>query len=77
MCHYAWVLIEINMTKGCEDFIMLEMKELVLFASIKYEHLPSFAVTMVLWGHSIEHCRSVRRRNVDGQEGVTSEGPRK
>lgn len=27
MCHYARVLIEIDMTKGCEEFVMFESED--------------------------------------------------
>lgn len=42
MCHYARVLVEINMTKGCEQFIMFEYEGQVMFASLTYEILPPF-----------------------------------
>lgn len=40
MCHYAIVLIEIDIAKGCEDFIMFESEGQVMFSSLKYEQLP-------------------------------------
>lgn len=32
ICHYAQGLIEINMTKGCEEYVMFESEGQVLFA---------------------------------------------
>lgn len=47
MCHYAWMLIEIDMTKGCEDCTMFESEGEVIFASLKYEQLPHFLTIVV------------------------------
>lgn len=60
MCHYAKVLIEIDMTKVCEDYIMFESKGHVLFASLKYEQLPSFCNHCSFVGYSLDSCRSVK-----------------
>lgn len=37
MCHYVRVLIEIDMMKGCEKYVMFESEGQVMFASLKYE----------------------------------------
>lgn len=62
MYHYPRVLIEIDMTKGCEDFIMFETFGQVRFASLKYEQLPPFCNHCGIVGHSLENCRSVKVR---------------
>lgn len=62
MCHYARVLIEIDMTKGCEDYIMFESEEQVMFASLKYEQLLPFCSHCGIVGHSLDGCISVKSR---------------
>lgn len=70
MCHYARVLIEIDMTKGCEDFIMFESEDQVLFNSIKYEQLPQFYNHCGIIGHSLTNCRAVKsNKGGDGRIG--------
>lgn len=64
MCHYARVLIEIDMTKGCEDYIIFESEGQVLFASLKYEQLPPFCNHCGIVGHSLDSCKSVKGRKV-------------
>lgn len=63
MCHYARVLIEVDMTKGCEDYIMFESEGQVMFASLKYEQLPPFCNHCGIVGHSLDSCRAAPRRS--------------
>lgn len=53
MCHYARVLIEIDMTKGCENFIIYENEGKVMFSSMKYEQCPPFCNNCRIVGHSL------------------------
>lgn len=59
MCHYA---------KGCEDYVMVESEEQVMFTSIKYEQLPPFCNHYGIVGHSLENCRMVKGRKVEGDK---------
>lgn len=60
MYHYSRILIEIDMTKGCENFIMFESEGQIMFASLKYEKLPHFCNHCAIIGHSIDNRRSVK-----------------
>lgn len=73
MYHYARVLIEMDTTKGCEEFIMYESEGQIRFASLKYEQLPYFYSHCGIVRHSIENCRSIngRKGNEDLERGGT------
>lgn len=59
MCHYARVLIDIDMKKGCEDCIMFELDGQVLFSSLKYKQMPLFCNNCGIVGHVFGTCRTI------------------
>lgn len=69
MCHYAQVLIEMDMKKGCEECIMFESEGQVLFSSLKYEQLPLFCHNCGIVGHALDTCRVIAgQRTRDDKE---------
>lgn len=56
------MLIEIDMTKGCEKFIMFKSEGQVRFASLKYEQLQQFCNHCRVVSHFIETCWAVNGR---------------
>lgn len=74
ICYYAHVLVEIDMTKGCEEYVMFEYKGQVMFASLKYEQLPTYCNHCGIVGHSIDNCRSVKGRQGEESMSVPKQG---
>lgn len=56
------------MTKGCEDFIMLESAGEVIFASLKYEQLPLFCSHCGIVGYSLDVCQAVKGWKREGEQ---------
>ncbi|KAL8552220.1 hypothetical protein ACS0TY_001064 [Phlomoides rotata] len=57
MCHYARVLIELDMKQNFEDYVMFETEGHYLFASVKYESLPPFCNGCGIVGHKLVDYR--------------------
>ncbi|KAL8477324.1 hypothetical protein ACS0TY_029575 [Phlomoides rotata] len=57
MCHYARVLIEIDMKQKFEDYVMFEAEGHYSFASVKYESLPPFYNGCGIVGHNLVDYR--------------------
>lgn len=64
MCHNARVLMEIDMIKGYEDYIMYESEGQFLFASLKYEQLPPFYNNCGIVEHMLDSCKAVVGRKM-------------
>lgn len=62
MCHYTRILIEIDMTKESEDYVMFEIAGEVMFASLEYKQLPPFCNNCGIMGHSLDICQSIKVR---------------
>ncbi|KAL8503471.1 hypothetical protein ACS0TY_022282 [Phlomoides rotata] len=60
MCHYARVLIELDMKQNFEEYIMFEMEGHYLFASVKYESLPPFCKGCGIVAHNLGDCRMLK-----------------
>lgn len=61
MCHYARVLVELDLRKEREQFIMFETSGNCSIDSIGYERLPEFCLKCEIMGHSSENCRTYKR----------------
>ncbi|KAL8554876.1 hypothetical protein ACS0TY_002883 [Phlomoides rotata] len=62
MCHYARVLIELDMKHNFEDFVMFETKDHYSCASVKYESLPPFCNGCGIVGHNLVDCRGMKTK---------------
>lgn len=58
MCHYARVLVELDLRKEREEFIMFETSGNCSITSIGYERLPEYCPKCEIVGHSTENCRT-------------------
>lgn len=57
-CHFARVLVEIDLQKPREEYVMFETTGHCSIASIGYERLAVFSSKCGIVGHSDEACRS-------------------
>lgn len=57
-CHYARVLVELDLRKLWEEFVMFEIMGHCYIASIGYERLPVFCSKCEIVGHSDEACHT-------------------
>lgn len=58
MCHYARVLIELDLRKENEYNIMYERSGHCSIASVGYEQHPPFCTHCQIVGHSFDDCRA-------------------
>lgn len=61
MCHYARVLVELDLCKEKEHYIMFERSGHCSIASVGYEPHPDFCNFCQVVGHSLNACRSKDR----------------
>ncbi|KAL8502561.1 hypothetical protein ACS0TY_021629 [Phlomoides rotata] len=57
MCHYARVLVELDLKQSREERIMFERAGYSSFAKVKYEQLSDFCVDYGIIGHAITNYR--------------------
>lgn len=69
MCHYARVLVELDLWKEKEHYIMFERSGHCSIASVGYEPHPDFCSFCQVVGHSIHVCRSNKHKGPnDGKD---------
>ncbi|KAF1880119.1 hypothetical protein Lal_00022248 [Lupinus albus] len=65
-CHFAKVLVEVNLKESLLEQILVEREGFAFFVSIKYEKLPEFCKGCQTIGHLVTNCRkNVKKYSTD------------